>query len=163
MNRSRLVAWPAAATLVALIATCSSQPAPVPAASVPPAPAVDKAQLAVFAPLPPSVPSSAGAANAELISLGRMLYFEPRLSKSQTISCNSCHDLATYGVDHQPTSDGHKGQKGDRNSPTVYNAAAHFAQFWDGRAPDVEAQAKGPVLNPIEMAMPGEARVVAVL
>jgi cytochrome c peroxidase len=92
-----------------------------------------------------------------------MLYFEPRLSKSQKISCNSCHDLATYGVDNEPTSDGHKGQKGDRNSPTVFNAAAHFVQFWDGRAPDVEAQAKGPVLNPVEMAMPAEPVVVKVL
>jgi cytochrome c peroxidase len=161
MNRSRLVAWPAAATLVALLAACSSQPAPPPAAAPPPT--VEKERLAVFAPLPTTVPSASGPASADLITLGRMLYFEPRLSKSQTISCNSCHDLATYGVDHQPTSDGHKGQKGDRNSPTVYNAAAHFAQFWDGRALDVEAQAKGPVLNPIEMAMPGEARVVAVL
>jgi len=66
-------------------------------------------------------------------------------------------------VDGEPTSDGHKGQKGDRNSPTVYNAAAHFAQFWDGRAADVEEQAKGPVLNPVEMAMPAEPVVVAVL
>jgi cytochrome c peroxidase len=99
----------------------------------------------------------------DTITLGRMLYYEPRLSKSQAISCNSCHDLASYGVDHQPTSDGHKGQKGDRNSPTVFNAAAHFSQFWDGRAADVEAQAKGPVLNPVEMAMPTEGKVVAVL
>ncbi len=162
MKTFRSLAWPAA-ILAALLVACSSQPAPVPAASVPPAPAVDKAQLAVFAPLPTTVPSASGPASADLIMLGRMLFFEPRLSKSQTISCNSCHDLATYGVDHQQTSDGHKGQKGDRNAPTVYNAAAHFAQFWDGRAPDVEAQAKGPVLNPIEMAMPGEARVVVVL
>ena len=92
-----------------------------------------------------------------------MLYFEPRLSKNQKISCNTCHDLAKYGVDGLPTSEGHKGQHGTRNSPTVYNAAAHVAQFWDGRASDVEAQAKGPVLNPIEMAMPSEAHVVAVL
>jgi cytochrome c peroxidase len=66
-------------------------------------------------------------------------------------------------VDNQPTSDGHKGQLGDRNSPTVYNAAGHFAQFWDGRAADVEAQAKGPVMNPVEMAMPAEPVVVKVL
>jgi cytochrome c peroxidase len=66
-------------------------------------------------------------------------------------------------VDNEPTSDGHKGQKGDRNSPTVYNAAGHFVQFWDGRAANVEEQAKGPVLNPVEMAMPGEKQVVAVL
>ena len=92
-----------------------------------------------------------------------MLYYEPRLSKSQEISCNSCHLLDQYGVDGQPTSDGHKGQAGDRNSPTVYNAAGHFVQFWDGRAADVEEQAKGPVMNPVEMAMPSEKQVIAVL
>ena len=71
--------------------------------------------------------------------------------------------LDAYGVDSQPNSPGHRGQRGDRNSPTVLNAALHTAQFWDGRAPDVEAQAKGPVLNPIEMAMPSEEAVVATL
>jgi cytochrome c peroxidase len=120
-------------------------------------------RLAMFAPLPAAVDAASGAPSEDAIKLGRMLYYEPRLSKSQKISCNSCHDLATYGVDHQPTSDGHAGKLGDRNSPTVYNAAAHFAQFWDGRAPDVEEPAKGPVLNPVEMAMAGEASVVAVL
>ncbi len=134
-----------------------SAPAP------PPPPSVDAAALTAFEPLPASVPPAQGTPAKELVDLGRMLYYEPRLSKSQTISCNTCHDLAKYGVDGEPTSDGHKGQKGDRNSPTVYNAAAHFAQFWDGRAATVEEQAKGPVLNPVEMAMPGEARVVAVL
>jgi cytochrome c peroxidase len=92
-----------------------------------------------------------------------MLYYDTRLSKSQKISCNSCHALTQYGVDNQPTSAGHKGQKGDRNSPTVYNAASHFVQFWDGRATDVEGQAKGPVLNPVEMAMASEKEVVAVM
>lgn len=92
-----------------------------------------------------------------------MLYYETRLSKSQKLSCNSCHMLNKYGVDGESTSDGHNGQKGDRNSPTVYNAAGHVAQFWDGRAADVEAQAKGPVLNPVEMAMPSEKHVVEVL
>ena len=136
----------------------------------PPAPPVEQPritihppQLTAFAPLPDAVPAAQGGVTDEMVNLGRMLFFEPRLSKSQKISCNSCHDLATYGVDNQPTSDGHKGQKGDRNSPTVYNAAAHFAQFWDGRAADVEAQAKGPVLNPVEMAMPAEPVVVKVL
>jgi cytochrome c peroxidase len=71
--------------------------------------------------------------------------------------------LNNYGVDGHPTSDGHKGQRGTRNSPTVYNAAGHFVQFWDGRAADVEEQAKGPVTNPVEMAMPSEKVVVAVL
>src|SRR5512138_1888697 len=147
--------------LVALLPAACRQQAPP--AAAPPAATVAKSDLEAFAPLPGTVPAAQGAANNDLIALGRMLYYEPRLSKSQTISCNSCHDLATYGVDHQPTSDGHKGQRGDRNAPTVFNAAAHFAQFWDGRAADVEAQAKGPVLNPVEMAMPGEKAVVAVL
>ncbi len=124
--------------------------------------AVDQSRLKMFSPLPESVPQSSGAADAR-VALGRMLYYDARLSRSQTVSCNSCHDLAAYGVDGQPTSKGFKDQRGDRNSPTVYNAALHFAQFWDGRAPDVEAQAKGPVLNPVEMAMPSEADVVAVL
>ncbi len=97
------------------------------------------------------------------IELGRTLYFDPRLSRSQEISCNSCHDLASFGVDGEPTSPGHGGQRGDRNSPTVYNAAFHVAQFWDGRAADVEEQAKGPILNPVEMAMGSEEDVVAVL
>jgi len=95
--------------------------------------------------------------------LGRMLYYDARLSKNHDVSCSSCHDLASYGVDGKPTSSGHRAQLGGRNSPTVYNAAAHVAQFWDGRAADVEAQARGPVLNPIEMAMPDEASVVTVL
>jgi cytochrome c peroxidase len=97
------------------------------------------------------------------IELGRILYFDPRLSKNQEVSCNSCHDLANAGVDGEATSPGHRGQRGDRNSPTVYNAALHVAQFWDGRAADVEEQAKGPVLNPVEMAMASEADVVSVL
>jgi cytochrome c peroxidase len=92
-----------------------------------------------------------------------MLYFEPRLSASQQISCNSCHMLDKFGVDNEPTSPGHKGQRGGRNSPTVYNAAGHTAQFWDGRAATVEDQAKGPILNPIEMAMPDAATVLKTL
>lgn len=95
--------------------------------------------------------------------LGRMLYYDARLSKNHDISCNSCHDLAKGGVDNLPTSPGHKKQLGSRNSPTVYNAAGHFKQFWDGRAEDVEAQAKGPILNPVEMAMPDETIVLATL
>lgn len=95
--------------------------------------------------------------------LGRMLYYEPRLSKNHDISCNSCHDLSKGGVDSLPTSPGDHGQLGSRNSPTVYNAAGHFQQFWDGRAADVEAQAKGPILNSVEMAMPDEELVLATL
>jgi cytochrome c peroxidase len=146
-----------------IAAGCTTKETTAPAAAAVQKPTVEKERLAVFAPLPASVPTAAGEPSEAQITLGRMLYYEPRLSKSQTISCNSCHDLANYGIDPEPTSMGHKGQKGDRNSPTVFNAAAHFAQFWDGRAEDVEAQAKGPVLNPVEMAMPAEKTVVKVL
>lgn len=124
---------------------------------------IDASKLSAFAPLPDAASSKGGALTEEKIALGRMLYYDARLSKSQTISCNSCHNLTQYGVDNQPTSDGFQGQKGNRNSPSVYNAALHFVQFWDGRAPDVEAQAKGPVLNPVEMAMPSDKKVVAVI
>jgi cytochrome c peroxidase len=117
----------------------------------------------IFKPLPKEMSSPENPVTAEKITLGRMLYYEPRLSKSQTISCNTCHLLDKAGVDNAATSEGHKKQHGDRNAPTSYNAALHVAQFWDGRAASVEEQAKGPVLNPIEMAMPSEAATVEVL
>lgn len=94
------------------------------------------------------------------VTLGKTLYFDKRLSKDNTISCNSCHNLETHGVDNLSFSPGNDGGLGGRNSPTVLNAALHIAQFWDGRAKDVEGQAGGPILNPIEMAMPSEKAVV---
>lgn len=98
--------------------------------------------------------------NAALIALGKKLYLDPRLSVNDKISCNSCHSLSNYGVDSEPTSPGHEGKRGGRNSPTTFNAALHIAQFWDGRAGTVEEQALGPILNPIEMGMPSEDAVV---
>jgi cytochrome c peroxidase len=89
-----------------------------------------------------------------------MLYFDTRLSKNGNISCNSCHGLDKFGVDNEPTSPGTDGIRGGRNSPTTLNAFLHIAQFWDGRAKDVEAQAQGPILNPIEMGMPHKQFVV---
>lgn len=124
---------------------------------------VADATKAIFASLPAEYPNPENALSDAKIQLGRMLYYETRLSKNHDISCNSCHDLANYGVDGKARSPGHKGELGGRNSPTVYNAGGHIAQFWDGRAKDLEAQAKGPVMNPIEMAMPGEERVVETL
>ena len=88
----------------------------------------------------------------ELIELGKMLFFEPRLSKSGLISCHTCHNMATFGVDQLPVSIGHMWQKGPRNAPTVLNAALHTTQFWDGREPDVESQALMPILDELEMA-----------
>jgi len=117
----------------------------------------------IFGALPSEVRNKANPITGAKIDLGRMLYYETRLSKNQQISCNSCHKLDEFGVDNEPTSPGHRGQRGNRNSPTVYNAALHLAQFWDGRAADVEEQAKGPILNPVEMAMAGEAEVIALL
>ncbi|MFV0594629.1 cytochrome-c peroxidase [Shewanella sp.] len=87
----------------------------------------------------------------EKVELGKMLFFEPRLSKSGFISCNSCHNLSTGGVDALPTSIGHHWQEGPINSPTVLNADFMLAQFWDGRASDLKEQAAGPIANPKEM------------
>ncbi|MBS1542956.1 MAG: cytochrome-c peroxidase [Bacteroidetes bacterium] len=99
-------------------------------------------------------------ANEPLIKLGQMLFYDPRLSSNEKISCNSCHNLASYGVDNKPTSTGASGAKGDRNSPTVFNAAIHNMQFWDGRARNVEEQAGMPILNKDEMAIPHEGFLV---
>jgi len=109
-----------------------------------------------FQPLPKEMPKADNPLSQVKVELGKMLYFEPRLSKSGAISCNSCHNIATYGVDNLPTSIGHKWTIGDVNAPTTMNAAGTVAQFWDGRAKDVEEQAKGPVLNPAEMGIPHE-------
>jgi cytochrome c peroxidase len=130
-----------------------------------PLPAADitAGTLKMFAPLPAAMDSPKNTITEAKIDLGRMLYYEPRLSKSQEVSCNTCHELAQYGTDNEPVSAGHRGLKGSRNAPTVYNAAGHFVQFWDGRAPDVEEQAKGPVTNPIEMAMPSDKTVTGLL
>ncbi len=151
--------------LTVLLLACGGEEKPTPVvekpAEPPPGVAVDKARLAAFGALPARM--EATPASPAAIDLGRALYYDARLSKNQDISCNSCHQLDKSGVDGNPTSPGHKGQLGGRNSPTSVNAAGHFVQFWDGRAADVEAQAKGPVLNPVEMAMPDEASVVKVL
>lgn len=112
--------------------------------------------LALFSPLPATVAHPAGPDNAEKVALGHRLFMDPGLSVDSSISCNSCHRLDAFGADDEPTSTGVEGQKGGRNSPTVYNAALHNLQFWDGRAADVEQQAGMPVLNPVEMAIPDE-------
>ncbi len=151
--------------LLALGACGSDTPAPAPApeavaekaaeAPEPAAPTVDEKHTAIFAALPSSMDREGGPARTEaLVDLGRMLYYDTRLSSNQEQSCNTCHQLANFGVDSEPTSPGVKGERGGRNSPTSLNAAGHLAQFWDGREPDVEGQAKGPILNPGEMNMP---------
>ena len=133
------------------------------AAAMPSASELQKQAAGIFKPLPKEMTSPDNPLTPEKIALGRMLYYDTRFSVSQTISCNTCHQLAKAGVDNEPTSEGHAGKRGDRNSPTTYNAALHIAQFWDGRAPTVEEQAKGPVLNPVEMGMPNADYVIEVL
>ncbi|HSP58824.1 MAG TPA: cytochrome-c peroxidase [Halomonas sp.] len=112
---------------------------------------------ALFKPIPDSPPALEGNPSTPAkVELGKMLYFEPRLSKSHTISCNSCHLVGLGGVDMLENSIGHRWQIGKRNSPTVLNAVFNTAQFWDGRAKDLTEQAGGPLINPVEMAITHE-------
>lgn len=142
---------------------CSPEPAeptpapPAPAAQAAPASAELRTKAAALAALPDAPAAS------ELSKLGQQLYFDPRLSKADDVSCNTCHLVDRYGVDGAATSTGHLDQVGGRNAPTVYNASLHVAQFWDGRAATLSDQAKGPILNPIEMGMESEAQVMAKL
>jgi cytochrome c peroxidase len=117
-------------------------------------------ELAMFAPLPARMDAPGHTPSDAEIALGRTLYYETLLSDGHDVSCNSCHALNGYGADGRRVSFGHKGQEGSRNANTVYNAAGQVAQFWDGRSPNVEDQAKGPILNPAEMGMPGPAAVL---
>lgn len=105
----------------------------------------------VFGPLPDQRLESD---TPELVKLGEHLYHSNELSVNRTQSCNTCHPVATGGVDRLPTSKGALGTPGRRNTPTVFNASMHLAQFWDGRAATLEEQAAGPIVNPVEMAMP---------
>ena len=117
---------------------------------------------AMFGILPTNAATEEYQLSDEKIALGKKLYFDNRLSKDNTISCNSCHNLENgTGVDNLPFSPGNdKGSFGGRNAPTTLNAALHMSQFWDGRAKDVEEQAGGPILNPVEMAMPSKEAVI---
>ncbi len=114
----------------------------------------------IFSPLPDAMPGSEND-TPERIALGKKLFFEKRLSINDTQSCASCHRLADgfAGVDNLATSPGARKQPGTRNSPTILNAGWQDSQFWDGRAEDLVEQAKGPILNPIEMGMPDEQTV----
>lgn len=113
------------------------------------------AQMPSHVPVPKDNPQTAAK-----VELGKQLYFDPRISVTGTVSCNSCHNIMSNGTDSRPVSAGAHGKLGDRNAPTVFNAAFRSVQFWDGRAASLEEQAKGPLTNPIEMGMPsGEAIV----
>lgn len=125
--------------------------------------AVNRAALGMFQPLIEVADNPENPVTDKKVDLGRMLYYDTRLSKNRTVSCNSCHDLASFGDDGLKTSKGINDQFGGRSAPTVYNAAIHIAQFWDGRAKNVEEQAIGPVTNPLEMGMPDPDYVLKVL
>lgn len=111
-------------------------------------------RMSPIQPIEPAV-----VADATMVDLGTKLYFDPRLSKSGFISCNSCHNLSLGGTDNLVTSIGHNWQQGPINAPTVLNSAMNVAQFWDGRAPTLKAQAAGPIANPKEMAFTHELAV----
>lgn len=143
------------------LCTILSLPAFVLAGEIPGPAALREQAKQFIQPLPDKMPG-AEKDTPERIQLGRELFFDTRLSSNNTQSCNSCHavDNGRGGVDNEPTSLGAFGKRGDRNSPTVLNAGFHMAQFWDGRAATLEDQAKGPILNPVEMAMPDEKEVI---
>jgi cytochrome c peroxidase len=115
-----------------------------------------------FQPLPkvPPIPKD-NPQTAPKIALGKKLFFDPRLSKDGTVSCNSCHNVMAGGDDNRRTSLGVGAKAGGRNSPTVWNSAFLSVQFWDGRAATLEDQAKGPLTNPIEMGMESHAAVIS--
>jgi cytochrome c peroxidase len=166
MNRTpRILLAGIAGAILVVVATAASQWAsaaePAKGAKKQSARLLKEAQ-SVFAKLPDKMPGSEND-TPERIELGEKLYFEKVMSVNKTQSCNDCHRLDNKlgGVDNLPTSPGAEGKRGDRNSPTTLNAGLHIAQFWDGRAADLVEQAKGPVLNPIEMGMPGEDAVLA--
>lgn len=161
MVRSRLLAAVAA---VLLVASCGKT-APEPKVDRTARKALAEQAKATLGILPERMPG-AEADTPALVALGKALYFEKRLSVNGKQSCNDCHRLDgehPSGADGEKTSDGAEGKTGTRNSPSVKNAGYHLAQFWDGRAKSLEEQAEGPLLNPIEMAMPNAAAVEAVL
>ena len=151
-------------TLLSLLIACNTQTpevAPQPIAT--PTVSIDPARLAAFGQVPADFFGELDEPRPELIALGEQLFRDARLSGDGKLSCNSCHNLETNGADTVAFSLGHDGKPVGRNSPTVFNSAGHVAQFWDGRAKDVEAQALGPILAPGEMAAESGDAVVKVL
>jgi cytochrome c peroxidase len=130
---------------------------PMQSAAAPEGVEVDSAKLAMYAPLP-----KPGALD-DKAALGRLLFFDKRLSKAQDLSCSSCHDLANYGMDGKDFSVGAHGKKLGRNTPSIYDASLEFAQFWDGRADTVELASSQVLLNPNGMAQPDEKHVADLL
>ncbi|WKZ35279.1 MAG: cytochrome c peroxidase [Anaerolineales bacterium] len=157
MNRKTLFSITALALALVLFSACSSATGEEAASEI------TDGMLGIFGTLPEEVTPSEYEMSEPLVDLGRMLYYEQRISINGQMSCNTCHGLNNYGMDGLRFSFGHSGNPVGRNSPTVYNAALHVAQFWDGRVPTVEEQAKGPILAGGEMGMPSGDYVVDVL
>jgi cytochrome c peroxidase len=137
--------------VLALLAACAAAPAAA-------------GELAVPLPahvLPPLAPETSGALTTEKVELGKKLYFERKLSADDTVSCATCHDPRHGFAEPRPVSIGVGGKKGVRNAPSAFDAAFLGMQFWDGREATLEAQATGPIVNPIEMAMPSSDAAVA--
>ncbi|AMX98955.1 cytochrome-c peroxidase [Mesorhizobium ciceri] len=137
------ILFPAGAVALAAATAFAAQSIP---------PDLRETALAMFKPLPFIPEVTNNPSMPERIALGKALFFDPRLSSSGVFSCNSCHNLATGGDDNRETSIGHGWQKGQRNAPTVFNSVFNKSQFWDGRAEDLKAQAKGPIQAGAEMA-----------
>ena len=135
----------------------------VPIADVPAPVELSPTVLSVFSVLPNEAIPEDYQTSETLVNLGRMLFYDPRLSATQDMSCNTCHALDEFGVDGLVVSAGHDGRPVPRNSPTVYNAAFHMAQFWDGRASTVEEQAIMPILSKGEMGINDSAALEKVL
>ncbi|HTB60312.1 MAG TPA: cytochrome c peroxidase [Polyangia bacterium] len=142
----RVTVW---AFVVGSLVGCASTAAPVPTDNF------ANLMMVAEAISPPQDPNR--------VALGRFLFHDPRLSKNREVSCSTCHVLSKFGIDGKIVSTGVGGRQGRRNSPSVFNAATHIAQFWDGRAADVESQAVVPIMNPVEMDMPNEQAVVDAL
>jgi cytochrome c peroxidase len=154
-----------------LLASCEEKketpPSPKPSASAAAsakagATKIDPSMLAVFAPMP-AKNDTANPATPEKTELGKMLFFDARLSKGQDVSCNTCHALDKLGADGKKVSEGTKKQALVRNTPTVLDASVQFKQFWDGRAKDVEEASTMSLTDPKQMGMADEKAVVAVL
>ncbi len=151
MNSCKVTMIVVLVVLSSVLISCTRQPAPAPER---PAAKPIGAVIEIKSPLGlPPVPIPAdNPPTAETVALGRKLYYDTGLSIDNTVSCASCHDPKFGFSDGHQFSDGVRKQKGNRNAPTVFNAAYYTTQFWDGRAPSLEKQAEGPVQNPVEMA-----------
>src|SRR5690348_8793765 len=171
-RKERIMRTTCSLVLAGAVAFAACEPSPAPASDrTPPATAtvatataatdsLTASERGLFGVLPAVYAATGVQPTRPQIDLGRSLYYENLLSGGHDVSCNSCHPLNAYGADGRPVSYGDAGHTGARNSPTVYNAAGQAHQFWDGRAASVEEQAKGPILNPAEMAMPAPAAVL---